>query len=56
MPSMTVLSWGPLVMLGAMPAGWTDTWTPLKPFLVPSPELTHFQGEFRPHGRVPWGP
>lgn len=36
MPSITVLSWGPLVMLGAMPARRTDTQPPLKPFLVPS--------------------
>lgn len=32
MPSITVLSWGPLVMLGAMPMEQRDAQTPLKPF------------------------
>lgn len=58
MPSITVLSWGPLVMLGAMPAGQRDAQPSLKPLPVPSLEVTHFwgMGESSTHGRVSWCP
>lgn len=58
MPSITVLSWGPLVMFGAMPARQTDTQPPLKPLLVPSLELKcswGMEGVSHPHRRTFWG-